>query len=133
MEGHFGHGVWFTEGARARLLEAIEKLREGLRIVKYTREITLDEDRVRLSQESCDEVYSWVYRNLPFAGTTFLPIKEARELRSHVNLLENESDMFAGLVFSCDNDDNEDRYLAGIKKDAIENFRLAQGYFCHLY
>lgn len=134
MGGSFGHGVWFRTGLRDRLLEAIDKISEGLRIVKYTKGIEIDEGRVRLSQEKCQELSMWIEHHMPFDADTQLPIEEARELRSFVNLMEKEASMFAGLVgLVGDEEDEEDRYLTNLKKEAIQHFRLAEGYFCQLY
>ena len=132
MEGYFGHGVWFSEGSRDRLNEAIAKLSEGLRVVKYTQGIDLDEEKVYTAWAMTEEITTWVEHNLPFSGTTFLPIKQGRELRSFVNRLEREAAKFADLVCSID-DDDEDPYLTNLKKEAIQHFRLAEGYFCQLY
>lgn len=132
MEG-FGHGVYFRTGLRDRLLEAIAKIAEGLRVVKYTRGINIDEGQVRVSQEKVQELTAWVEHHLPFDADTFLPIKEVRELRSFVNLMEKEANTFAIIVNDEGDGDDEDRYLAALRKEAVDNFRLAEGYFCQLY
>ena len=94
--------------------------------------VGLDQDRMLLTKKICDETYSWIYNNLPFAADTQLPIKEARALRGFVNLLENESRMYAELI-SLVGDEDDDHIAEQLKEEARESFLLAEGYFCQLY